>query len=87
MVYAKILCFDCKGSFELYAADMTADKAPPICPHCGAKLPEMPFRKLHDITQQLEEVEKDCRSLHDTIGATLFSISMENYHPRKNVRL
>ena len=36
MVYAKALCFDCRGIFEIHASEMTLDREPPSCPHCGA---------------------------------------------------
>lgn len=83
MVRAKAYCFDCKGYFELYPDYLGPELPPANCPHCGAVMPEKPFRKLHDIVMQLEEVEKDLRSAADTQGATLFSVDLTNYHPYK----
>lgn len=86
MVYAKALCFDCRGIFEIHASEMTPDKEPPICPHCGAVLPEKPFRKLLNVTEELAEIEKDLRNAADTDGASLFSLDLLNYHPRSGTK-
>ena len=81
MVYARIFCFNCRGNFELYAENMNPDSPPANCPHCGSVLPTKPYKKLQDIVFQLADCEKDLRSAADTDGSTLFSISLENYHP------
>ena len=86
MVYAKALCFDCRGIFEIHASEMTPDREPPTCPHCGAVLPEKAFRKLENVTLELAEINKDLRNAADTDGATLFSLDLLNYHPRSGTR-
>lgn len=86
MVYAKIYCFDCLGRFDLYADRMTEEQPPVACPHCGAVVPEKAFRKLLNVTGELAEIEKDLRSASDVDGAPLFSIDLNNYHPRQPVR-
>ena len=81
MTYARVFCFDCKGTFELHA-DRMQDQTPAACPHCGAVMPTKAYAKLFDVTMQLAEVEKDLRAAADTDGTTLFSVELANYHPR-----
>ena len=52
MTYARVFCFDCKGTFELHA-DRMQDQNPAACPHCGAVMPTKAYAKLFDVTMQL----------------------------------
>lgn len=81
MTYARVFCFDCKGTFELHA-DRMQDQNPAACPHCGAVMPTKAYAKLFDVTMQLAEIEKDLRAASDVDGITLFSVDLANYHPR-----
>ena len=81
MVSAKVYCFGCRGRFYIYPRQMDPEKPPAKCPHCGAVMPEKAFRKLHDVTMQAEEIEKDLRGAVDVQGAALFSVDWKNYHP------
>lgn len=87
MVYARVFCFTCQAKFDIYPDQMfTVSDDPRFhlanCPHCGSAIPQKAFGKLHDVTLQAEEIEKDLRSAADTDGATLFSVDWVNYHPR-----
>ncbi len=86
MVNARIYCFDCRATFEVYADQMGPDAPAAACPHCGAKVPETPFHKLLNAVYTLQEVEKDLLNAHDDRGEPLFSVDLRNYHTRKNHR-
>lgn len=82
MVTVKVYCFDCKGRWELYPAEMKEGSPPAICPHCGRQMPQKPFDKLLNVTMMAEEVEKDLRNAAFDRGEPLFSVDWMNFHPR-----
>lgn len=79
MGYLQINCFNCNGTFELYASGIETGKRC-RCPHCQATIPEKPWNKLVDAFFTLEEVNKDLRKARHEYGRPLFQVEYKTHY-------
>lgn len=80
MCYIEVDCYNCGAKYHLYFDIEPAN----VCPHCLAKMPDKPFKKLRNALFTVEEVNKDFRVAHDEQDKPLFQIGIRNHYVPKD---
>ena len=84
MCYIEVCCHNCGAEYHLYFDGEPMD----MCPHCLAKMPEKPYKKLRDALFTAEEINKNFRVAHDEQDKPLFQIEIRNHYvPREKFNL